>query len=166
MKAPSGTRAQSSANAALALVVTGACFVLLGGLVAAVTGPFDFEDGSWLAAYLVLVCGVSQYAMGRIRSLQNHGSSSSPSLAWWQFGTWNIGNAAVISGTLQIGTVMVIAGSVLLVFALLVALRDSLRPALPAAGTTTVLAFRTYRILLIILVVSIPVGILLSVLRN
>ena len=36
----------------------------LGGAVAAVSDPFSFEQGSWLAAFLVLVGGVVQIALG------------------------------------------------------------------------------------------------------
>lgn len=51
-------------RAACAFVVIGAVFVVAGGLVAAVSGPTDFEQGSWLAAYLVLVGGVAQMVLG------------------------------------------------------------------------------------------------------
>jgi len=40
------------------MTVGGAGCVIVGGLVAAVTGPSGLEQGSWLAAYSVLVCGV------------------------------------------------------------------------------------------------------------
>jgi hypothetical protein len=43
------------------LIFVGASCVVLGGLVAAFTGPLQLTDGSWLAAYLVLVCGEAQY---------------------------------------------------------------------------------------------------------
>jgi len=36
----------------------GAALVVVGGLVAAVTSPLALAKGSWLAAFLVLVCGV------------------------------------------------------------------------------------------------------------
>ena len=46
------------------LVDLGACGIVLGGLVAAVTGPLELEQGSWAAAYLVLVVGVAQVVVG------------------------------------------------------------------------------------------------------
>ena len=49
------------------LTATGICSVALGGLVAAVAQPLDLAHGSWLAAYLVLVGGVAQGAMGQAR---------------------------------------------------------------------------------------------------
>ncbi len=50
------------------LVVVGTCCVVLGGFVAAVTGPLTLADGSWLAAYLVLVGGLAQCALGQVPS--------------------------------------------------------------------------------------------------
>ncbi|HRW41812.1 MAG TPA: hypothetical protein P5193_09740, partial [Microthrixaceae bacterium] len=45
-------------------VVVGAVAVVAGGAVAAVTRPTGFELGPWLAAFLVLVGGVAQIALG------------------------------------------------------------------------------------------------------
>lgn len=47
----------------LPALVVGVSSVVLGGLVAAVTRPLDWSDGSWVAAYLVLVTGVGQVAL-------------------------------------------------------------------------------------------------------
>ena len=57
-----------SRGSALGLLVAGAASIVLGGLVAAVTGPLELEHGSWAAAYLVLVSGVAQWVMGEARS--------------------------------------------------------------------------------------------------
>ena len=51
-------------GAARWFVAAGSSCVVVGGLVAAATGPTGFEDGSWVAAYLVLVGGVAQIALG------------------------------------------------------------------------------------------------------
>jgi hypothetical protein len=147
----------------MAMVVAGGFCVVSGGLVAAITDPLDLSHGSWLAAYLVLVGGVAQYAMGRVRGRLVDTEGSSPS-AWTQFWGWNLGNALVIAGTLVSAPLAVDAGSSLLVIALLIAFRT----ASPArnTGPEARLLFWTYRLLLLILIVSIPVGILLSYLRN
>lgn len=147
----------------MAMVIAGGSCVVLGGLVAAVTGPLDFSHGSWLAAYLVLVGGVAQYAMGRVRSWWTE-NPESQSTAWLQFGGWNLGNALVIAGTPASSPPVVDAGSVLLVVALLIAFRATL-PALDPGRESPLLVW-TYRILLLILIVSIPVGIVLSHIRN
>lgn len=51
-------------RAASVLVSIGSACVVAGGLVAAVTGPTDFDHRSWLSVYLVLVGGVAQIALG------------------------------------------------------------------------------------------------------
>lgn len=151
---------------AAALTLTGTCCVVLGGVIAAVTGPLDLEHGSWLAAYLVLVGGVTQYAMGEARARQ---PGRTQRVAWGraQFGGWNLGSALVIAGTLVGDARLVDVGSVLLVAVLALAGHASRR----AAHTTGPRAKMTlfdgaYRALLIVLAVSIPVGMVLSHLRH
>ncbi len=159
-------RGSVRSDAALVMIVVGGFCVVVGGLVAAVTEPLELEHGSWLAAYLVLVGGVAQYAMGRIRKWWHSESARSTSWAWAQLGGWNLGNAGVIAGTLASTPLIVDVGSVLLAFALLIALRATWSAAARFTDPTSTLIIWTYRILLLVLVVSIPVGILLSHLRN
>lgn len=153
-------------GAAFAMSVAGAGFVVLGGLVAAVTDPLDLARGSWLAAYLVLVGGVAQYAMGWVERRQSTETTEASSLPWARFGGWNLGNAAVVIGTLASAPLLVDLGSVLLVFVLVTALKATWSGAAWSGPQSPTLVVWTYRILLIILIVSIPVGILLSYLRN
>ena len=77
----------------------GAPSVVAGGVVAAVTGPLELDKGSWLAAYLVLVSGVSQFVIGQAPARLAVRPISSR-WAWSLVASWNLGNAAVISGTL------------------------------------------------------------------
>ena len=100
------------------LVALGALGVVLGGLVAAVTGPMDWAKGSWAAAYLVLVVGVAQYVMGRLRAVD----ATSDRVGWVQVAGWNLGSLLVIGGTLVTTPLLVDLGSVLLVVALVLAL--------------------------------------------
>lgn len=148
------------------MTVAGACFVMLGGLVAAITAPLDLERGSWLAAYLVLVCGVAQYAMGWIQNRRYAGAAGSPTSVWLRFGGWNLGNVAVIVGTLATVPLIVEAGSFLLVLVLLTTLRATWSSGTSFGDRAPALTIWTFRILLLILIVSVPVGILLSHLRN
>lgn len=87
-------------RAASTFVIVGAICIVSGGLVAAATGPAGFEHGSWLAAYLVLVGGVAQIALGggqawladrvpRARTTRTE--------AW----SWNLGAVLVVLGTLS-----------------------------------------------------------------
>lgn len=133
----------------------GALAVILGGLVAAATGPMDWARGSWAAAYLVLVVGVAQYVMGRLRAVD----TGEDRAGWVQLAGWNLGSVLVIGGTLITMPLLVDLGSVLLVVALVLALRAR-------AGGVPPAALLAYRAMLIVLAVSIPIGIVLSHLRS
>jgi TRAP-type C4-dicarboxylate transport system permease small subunit len=147
------------------LTVVGSCCVVLGGLVAAITGPFELAHGSWLAAYLVLVGGVTQYAMGRARVWWPD-AMQPRSWGWTQVGSWNAGNALVIGGTLGGEPVVVDLGSVLLIAAVGIALHAARPAARAGASPTSPLVGLAYRTLMLVLAVSIPVGMVLSHLRH
>ncbi|HSU70692.1 MAG TPA: hypothetical protein VLI70_04490 [Micrococcaceae bacterium] len=135
----------------------GVAFIVLGGLVAAAAGPFHFELGSWLAAYLVLVCGVAQCAISQQRRLLC-AAPAPRTQRWVLLACWNAGNALVVAGALSSIPVVTDAGGLLLVAGLVLAAvgtRRAQRP-LPAA---------LLRAFYIVLVVSIPVGLVLSHLR-
>ena len=140
------------------LIVLGGLSVVAGGLVAAVTGPLALEHGSWAAAYLVLVCGVASVAIG---SAQNWlvATRTSPNAAAAEVLAWSTGNAGVLVGTLVGSSTVVIVGGSLLVVALLVALAAALRVRHQLLGWA-------YRAILVFVVLSIPVGLVLSVTRN
>lgn len=142
---------------ALAFLVVGGACIVAGGLISAVTTPLSLAHGSWVAAYLVLVAGCAQIGLG---ALQQRLAVRAPStrVRAAQLGLFNLGNAAVIVGTLIDAPFVVDAGGLLLVAALavfLVALRGS-KP------SWAVWAFRG---LVIILLVSIPIGLVLAHLR-
>jgi hypothetical protein len=165
---PSGPRRGSQPSPATALSAIGVCSVVLGGLVAAVTGPLDLTHGSWLAAYLVLVGGVTQCAMGQARLRRPEAIPARG--GWAQVGCWNVGNALVIGGTLAGEPVAVDLGSALLVIALAIAFRAARRGAgsakNSAAGAVSALVGYAYRALLLALAASIPVGMALAHLRH
>lgn len=146
---------------ATVMIAIGVCCVVLGGLVAAMTDPLDLARGSWLAAYLVLVAGVAQCAMGQARS---QGPNAAQALLWgWaHIVAWNVGNAVVIGGTFVGVPLVVDLGSMLLVTALAIALHAA-RPgtnsvARSIAGRAPSLSGWAYRVLLLVLIVSVPVG--------
>lgn len=142
-------------TSARALTALGALGVVAGGLVAAVTGPMGWAKGSWAAAYLVLVVGVAQYVMGRFRAVDDGDDRA----GWVQLAGWNLGSALVIGGTLVTTPLLVDGGSVLLVVALVLALRARVARVPSAAALA-------YRALLLVLAISIPVGMVLSHLRS
>lgn len=140
------------------MVAVGCVAVVLGGLVAAVTGPLGWAKGSWAAAYLVLVVGVTQYVMGRMRPAGRRPDRG----GWGQLAGWNLGSLLVIGGTLVATPVLVTLGSVLLAVALVLALWADLRAPEDARTWVT----WGYGAMLVVLLVSIPVGTILSYLRS
>lgn len=147
-------------RSARSFVVIGSICVVAGGLVAAVSGPMDFERGSWLAAYLVLVGGVTQIVLGAGQAwLADRVPSRRSTLieAW----AWNIGVAAVVIGTLASLPVLTSLGGLVSAVAL----------GLFLAGVHTVrpgprVAALLYRCIAAIVLVSTPVGLALAWMRH
>lgn len=146
---------------ARALLLTGLGAVILGGVVAAATGPLDLAHGSWLAAYLVLVVGVAQVAMGQDRAFAARPAGA----GWAQWAGWNGGCALVVLGTLIGRPWLVDAGAVLLLGGLLVAIAAH-RSAPPAPDRTPRGWAAGYLAVLVVLAASMPIGVLLSHLRH
>lgn len=146
------------------MVVIGAVLVVVGGLVAAVTGPLQLDHGSWLAAYLVLVGGAAQVSIGRAPTWLR--LRTSPRGGWWELMGWNVGNLAVVVGTLTTAPFVVDAGGVILLLVLVLLLREALvgaGDAGPSAGRRW--ARWGYAVMLAVLVVSVPIGLVLAHLR-
>lgn len=132
---------------------------MVGGLVAAVTDPLQLAHGSWSAAYLVLINGVAQVALWRAQAALAPRAPSRTMLTT-QLTAWNLGGAAVIGGTLVRMPLIVDAGGLLLVIALALVVYT-------VRGRTSapLLALWTYRVLLIVVLVSIPIGLMLAHIR-
>lgn len=147
-------------QANLALLVTGGVSIVAGGIVAAVTGPTKWDHGSWVAAFLVLVIGVGQIAVG---AGQAHLAAAAPSPAFVrvEWGAWNTGCLTIVAGTLWSSPITVSIGSALL----LVALAMSMSVVRGSGGGHHRLQL-LYQLVVIVLVVSIPIGIALSWARH
>lgn len=91
--------------------------IVAGGLVAAVNSAAPFAHGSWLAAYLVLVGGVSQFVLGAGRLLLP-APRLSVGLRRAQLGLWNAGIATVAVGVLTDVAALVLTGSAIVLAAL------------------------------------------------
>lgn len=135
--APTVSGRHRELSPASVLTVIGCCCVLLGGLVAAVAEPLDLARGSWVAAYLVLVGGVAQCAMGHARAW-SAAAAQPRRWGWVQIGAWNLGNAVVIGGTLAGRAPVVDLGAVLLVVAVAIALPSKRSRAAPPPNSTTI----------------------------
>lgn len=139
--------------------IIGTAWIVAGGLVAAVTSPLRLEHGSWAAAYSVLVAGVAQYAFGTAQNALAPARPSRGTMAA-ELAAWNIGSAAVIGGTAVRMPLIVDGGGLLLVVALALMIHTVRR-----RGSAPPWALWTYRILLVVILVSIPIGLTLAHLR-
>lgn len=134
--------------------------VVAGGLVAAATAPTPSTHASWAAAYLVLVGGVAQVALGWGQAvLAPHLPSRRRVLA--QIAAWNAGNTAVLAGTLTGITLVVDLGGALLVVGLAL-LAHAVRGGVRSGGQLARWARYGFGLLVLILLVSIPIGLLLA----
>lgn len=139
--------------------VSGGVAIVVGGLVAALTRPLGFAEGSWVAAYLVLVMGVAQIALGVGQSVL---AVDVPTRAarWWQVVAFTAGSLAVIGGTLIGSPLVVVAGGAVLVAALALFL-------LAVRGSTGPSAWLwCHRLFVVLLAASVVVGSVLSFLRH
>lgn len=122
--------------------------------------PLSLDKGSWAAAYLVLPAGVVQVIIAWARV--SLAGEDKPSGGFWiGFACWNAGNAAVILGTLAHSPAVVIGGAVLLVVAIVQQLWQ-----VRGTGTSRAWQLWVYRLIMVVLLVSIPIGSVLSAFRN
>lgn len=142
------------------LLIAGGAWVVVGGLVAAVTGPTEWTRGSWVAAFLVLVAGVAQVGIGAGQAqLPRRAPAAAVSPA--QCVMWNVGCVTVISGTLLESPLVVAAGSAPILAVLVMSIVATAGPAI----SHPVAAF-AYRALLLVVLTSVPIGIALSFARH
>lgn len=142
----------------------GAAAVVAGGLVAAATAPSPSEHGSWAAAYLVLVVGVAQIALGAGQAAL---TASGPSVRTLRFEVagWNLANAAVIAGTLANVNVLLYIGGALLM-AVLATFASAVRGTALAAAQGRRWPVYALRAIVVLLLVSVPVGLVLATVRG
>ncbi|BBY54602.1 hypothetical protein H7J07_12775 [Mycobacterium koreense] len=136
--------------------VAGALSVLAGGIVAAaIAAPTPTRHGVWSVAYLVLVVGLCQIALGAGQALL---AATPPTrkAVWTAAVVFNLANVGVLAGVLTDRVAVLNAGSVLLLVALvlfLVGVRRSDRRGW---------ALHLYRGVVTVLVVSIPIGLVIT----
>lgn len=150
-----GPARADSTSSWLPFVIAGAASVLAGGFLAAAGGEAPSRHLSWACAYLVLVCGSAQIFLGGGRVLVAT-RLPAPKVVAWQLGTFNLGNAGVLAGTLLATPVLLYVGSALLVTALVLFAWDTRGAAQP--GIRLVI----YRLGVIALAVSVPIGAILG----
>jgi hypothetical protein len=138
-------------------VILGIASVVAGGLVAAVARPTKFADGSWLAAYLVLVGGVSQIALGTGQGVLARRAPSTRLVAA-EVAAWNLGLLAVTLGTLAPAVILTALGGL----ATAVALAWFLSGVRQSGTVLPTGVLHLYRGLAAFVLVSTPVGLLLA----
>jgi hypothetical protein len=147
-------------SVAAPFLVVGAASVIAGGLVAAVTRPTGFEMGSWLAAYLVLVGGVAQIALGVGQAALAQLSPPSATVRA-EVVSWNLGLGATMIGSLASLPVVTSLGAVATIAALVLFLRG-------VRGRAT--EARRWRLLyggvILVVLVSTPIGLALAWARH
>lgn len=156
MVAPTSTSRLASSirpGAAPFVVLGGAC-VIGGGLVSAAAAPAASYHSSWAVAYLVLVAGVAQAVLGLAQAALASGGVDARAVRA-ELVTWNLGNAAVLAGTLLDVPPVLYAGCALLVATLVVVLR-AIRQAPSGRWLLTA------RAVIALLLISMPVGIVLQ----
>jgi hypothetical protein len=134
----------------------GAACIVAGGVVAAVARPASFGYGSWTAAFLVLVLGVAQLALG---GGQAWIAADVPDrrFVMGELIGWNLGGALVIIGTLTSLPALTSVGGVVEALALVLFL-IGVRHA-SSAPRWARLVFRT---VVAVMAVSIPIGLVLA----
>lgn len=143
---------------ASSFVIFGFAAIAAAGLLAAVTASIPQRQILWAIAYLVLVVGIAQIGLGAGQAWLAERPIGAPLLTA-QFVAFNLGNAGVIGGTFADTSLLVDAGGAALVVSLILFVRGT------RASTTSWLK-TVYWILLVILIVSIPIGLILSHLRH
>lgn len=144
--------------AAVPFAALGIGCAIAGGLASAVIAPHPTPHGAWAVAYLVLVGGIAQVGLGIGQALL---APKPPArrLVVAQVAAWNLGNAAVLGGTLSgVPPVADVGGAVLVVgLALLI---------LGGRGGSRDGRARWFRhgfqALVVLLLVSIPAGLVLA----
>lgn len=138
--------------AARPFLLIGSLCTIAGGLVAAVTRPTGFELGSWTAAFLVLVGGVAQIALGAGQCwLADQPPPARRVRAEVVF--WNLGVSATIVGTVTGTPIITTAAGCALVVALGLFIATTKAPS-SVRGPARVI----YRVLAGLVLVSIPIG--------
>lgn len=137
-----------------AFVILGTIAVVGGGLMSAAIAPHPSYHGSWAVAYIVLVLGVAQLALGVAQTAVTGGTTRSGTITA-QVIAFNVGGVATLVGTLMGAAPVLWVGAVLQVIALVLFL---VATAHGRRGATVIVA----RIITILLLVSTPVGIVLQ----
>ncbi|MEO6879033.1 MAG: hypothetical protein ABI205_11180 [Gemmatimonadaceae bacterium] len=159
MTTPTFADNQSRQACAAPFVRVGTICIVAGGLISGVSARTPSEFGSWAVAFLVLVTGVAQIALGLGQAFLGERLPAGRAVAA-ELLTYNIGSVLVLEGTLLEKFAMIDTGGVLLVVALVLFFFGVKAPAAGRAWQVNV-----YRVLIVVVLVSVPIGLVLARLR-
>jgi hypothetical protein len=143
-------------------VVIGAVCIIAGGVVAAVTRPTGFELGPWLAAFLVLVGGVAQIALGAGQAWLAVRPPTRRRVAS-EVVAWNVGAALTVVGSAVAVPVLTTLGGIAVLYALALFL-DVVRHGGTPGGSSV--SRRLYTGVTAVVLVSTPIGLALAWIRH
>lgn len=156
-----GAAVSAAVSRALPYLIAAVVYVIAGGVLAAATAYITSEKSAWATAYIVLVGGVAQGALGAALGwLAPRGRAA---VNWAAFVLWNLGNIGVLAGQLTTATAATFIGGGLLVIALVLVIVETAEGGRhhKLAHPGWVWAFRG---VVVVLAVTIPIGLTLAAL--
>jgi hypothetical protein len=158
MTAPTRLAWCERVNPALPFLLVAALAIVGGGALAAAMAHVPSRKVLWAVAYLVLVVGVTQAALGVGQALLATRTVSMPvRLAEWAM--FNLGSAGVMGGTLCSSPLLVVTGTLLFAVSLALFL-------LATRGARSGWPILAYRALLVFIGGSAVVGVVLATVRT
>lgn len=148
-----------STKRSLPFLVAGTAYTIVGGLLAAATAYVTTEKTAWATAYIVLIGGVVQIALGA--ALANLAPKASESTRWLVFALFNLGNLGVLTGQLTRTVQVTDLATVVLAASLVVALFATRRGTDSASSVHPGWTW-AFRVLLVFLAASMVVGVVLA----
>lgn len=143
-------------KAAIPFVIIGSLGVTVGGVLSAASAPSPTYTSSWAVAYLVLVAGVAQLVLGVGQA--ELASKALPSrLVAGEAVMLNLSTVAVLLGTLLAAPILTYLGAALLVIALVMFVW-----AVRGAGGRLPLVLWAFRVMVVVLLVSAPIGLVIA----
>ena len=147
-------------HAAWPFCAVGVGSIVVGGFVAALTRPLEFESGPWIAAYLVLVSGVSQVGLGAGQAAL---AATAPGIrvVLVELAAWNTSTIAIIVGTLVGRPLLTSAGALCPLLAVGLFIQQ-----VPVRSANRCWPAAAHLALASLVALSIPVGVLLAWIRH
>jgi hypothetical protein len=143
-------------KSAIPFVIIGSLSVIVGGVLSAASAGSPTYTSSWAVAYLVLVAGVAQLVLG-IGQAELASKVLPSRLVAAEAVALNLSTAAVLLGTLLAAPGLTYLGAALLVIGLAMFVW-----AVRGAGTHLPWLLWAFRIMVIVLLVSAPVGLVIA----